>query len=207
MVVTDESWEWAPSPEHPRGPLRRSGHRRPGLLFRRPAAVTTCRPLPQAFGPTSTADRAPGVRRTAADLVFPFRRLLDRLRQNLVGWLRLSVHRVPVVRHLFVARHAEGARGGAGSPSTLFRAPGCVRRTRSSCPAEIPDVFEPHPSFTFHGFRYAEVLRLTRLTTASSTCADSRRHLLSIQRSAVPRPPSHPQLNRFHENVVWDTAR
>ncbi|MEO6116732.1 MAG: family 78 glycoside hydrolase catalytic domain, partial [Pseudolysinimonas sp.] len=62
------------------------------------------------------------------------------------------------------------------------------------------DVFEP--TFTFHGFRYAEINGWT------GSIAELQRAIRAVViGSAMKRrgrfTTSHPLLNRFHENVVW----
>jgi alpha-L-rhamnosidase len=113
--------------------------------------------------------------------------------QNLVGWVRLQVrdhspgHEV-VIRHAEVLEHRElGVR-----PLRTAKA------TDSYLPAGRPlEVFEP--SLTFHGFRYAEIRGLAEVRAedveAVVVGSDLRRTGWFTS--------SDPQLNRFHENVVW----
>ena len=113
--------------------------------------------------------------------------------QNLVGWVRLQVRdQAPgqevVVRHAEVLEHGElGVRPlrSAKATDTYLLAGG---------PLEVLE-----PSLTFHGFRYAEISGLpevhVRDVEAMVVGSDLRRTGWFAS--------SNPQLNRFHENVVW----
>ena len=109
--------------------------------------------------------------------------------QNLVGWVRFT--------RTGPSRHDDHASGTPRCSSTTSWAPGrCApprRPTASSCSGE-DDAFEP--TFTFHGFRYAEVDgwpgeltadALTAVVVSSDLRADRR--LRVLRRAAQPAAP------------------
>jgi alpha-L-rhamnosidase len=112
--------------------------------------------------------------------------------QNLVGWIRLRAHGPAgtevTVRHAEVLEHEELG----------------VRPLRT---AEATDHYvlsggedEFEPTFTFHGFRYAEVEGLPgELDPASVTAVVIGSELTRTGTFEC----SDPLLTRFHENVVW----
>jgi alpha-L-rhamnosidase len=122
----------------------------------------------------------------------PSGRTLVDFGQNLVGWIRVRVQGPAgseiVIRHAEVLEHDElGTR-------PLRRAKATDRYILSGG----EDVFEP--TFTFHGFRYAEVegwpgeLRAEDLTAVVIHSDLERTGTLTV---------SDPVLDRFHQNVVW----
>lgn len=124
----------------------------------------------------------------------PSGKLLVDFGQNLVGWARLSVigeqDTEIKIRHAEELEHGELAvipLRGAEATDTFILSGG-------------PDVFEP--TFTFHGFRYAEV------TGWPGRDADLEQALRAVVVSSDLRQTgsfrsSDVLLNRFHENVVW----
>ncbi|WP_249354042.1 alpha-L-rhamnosidase [Microbacterium sp. 2FI] len=115
--------------------------------------------------------------------------------QNLVGWIRVQVQGdvgdVVTIRHAEVLEHAElGTRPLRSAQATdQFTLSGGV------------DEFEP--TFTFHGFRYAEVegwpggLAAVRPENLTAVVVHSE-----LQRIGTFEC-SNEQLNRLHQNVVW----
>lgn len=112
--------------------------------------------------------------------------------QNLVGWLKFSVRGTSggtiTIRHAEVLEHGElGTRPlrSAHATDTLILSGG-------------EDFFEP--TFTFHGFRYAEVSGWPGELTCDSLVA-------VVVHSAIRRigefSCSDPLLNQLHSNVVW----
>jgi alpha-L-rhamnosidase len=111
--------------------------------------------------------------------------------QNIAGWVRLRV------------------RGTRGQTVTIRHAevlePDGALHTRSLRSAKATDAYVLaddgevilEPRFTFHGFRFAEVVTDATLLDAT---------FIAIS-SATPRRSTftcaHPMLERFHENVVW----
>lgn len=142
-------------------------------------------------------DTAPPIRRLAEFAperiwTSPSGRTLVDFGQNLVGFVRLRVQGPAgtevQVRHAEVLEHDELG----------------TRPLRSALAADhfilSGDLDEFEPTFTFHGFRYAEITgwpgELTRdALTAVVVGSDLER--IGTFRS------SDPTLNRFHENVVW----
>jgi alpha-L-rhamnosidase len=113
--------------------------------------------------------------------------------QNLVGWVRLQV-RDHSPGHEVVIRHAEVLEHGELGVRPLRTA----KATDSYLPAGRPlEVLEP--SLTFHGFRYAEIRGLAEVRAedveAVVVGSDLRRTGWFTS--------SDPQLDRFHENVIW----
>ena len=89
-----------------------------------------------------------------------------------------------------------GARGRrAGHPAAARR----PRRPTRSSSAAADDAFEP--TFTFHGFRYAEVDGWPGELTADDVEAVVVHSDLRAHRHTSRAPT--PLLNRLHENVVW----
>ncbi len=122
----------------------------------------------------------------------PSGRTLVDFGQNLVGWLRLRVRgesgQQVTVRHAEVLEHGElGVRPLRGAEAT-------DRFVLSGG----DDVFEP--TFTFHGFRYAEVEGWPGELTAEDLEA-------VVVHSELPRTGwfecSDPMLEQLHRNVVW----
>jgi len=169
-------------------------------------------------GPAPAAEGWGGVHEVAYDtarlepyLAPPVRRLAERaperiwrspsgkvlvdFGQNLVGWVRVRVRGtagdVVTLRHAEVLEHDElGVR-------PLRAAKATDRFTLSGG----DDVFEP--TFTFHGFRYAEV---DGWPGGADAIGDGDLTAVVIG-SDLPRTgyfeTSDPLLNRLHENVVW----
>ncbi|WNM26614.1 family 78 glycoside hydrolase catalytic domain [Demequina capsici] len=112
--------------------------------------------------------------------------------QNLVGRLRIQTDgpegTVITVRHAEVLEHDEmGMRPLRGATQTdTFTLPGG--------PATL------EPTFTFHGFRYAEVTGWLGELDPSAITAQV---MHSDMRPTADFACSHPLVNRLHENVVW----
>ncbi|WP_394770666.1 family 78 glycoside hydrolase catalytic domain [Lacisediminihabitans sp.] len=112
--------------------------------------------------------------------------------QNLVGWVRVRVQG-PAGSEVTL-RHAEVLEDGELGTRPLRSALATDRFILSG----DEDTFEP--TFTFHGFRYAEVsgwpgeLRPEHLTAVAIGS--------ELERTGTFRT-SDPMLNQFHENVVW----
>ena len=112
--------------------------------------------------------------------------------QNMVGWVRVRVQG-PAGSEVTL-RHAEVLEDGELGTRPLRSALATDRFILSGG----EDTFEP--TFTFHGFRYAEVsgwpgeLRPEDLTAVAIGS--------ELERTGTFRT-SDPMLNQFHENVVW----
>ncbi|CAA9382314.1 MAG: GH78 / CBM67 [uncultured Propionibacteriaceae bacterium] len=112
--------------------------------------------------------------------------------QNLVGWLKVSVRgeagQTVTIRHAEVLEHGElGVR-------PLRKA----NQTDRFILSGGDDIFEP--TFTFHGFRYAEVSGWPgELTPADLVAVVVSSDLARIGEFAC----SDPMLNQLHVNVVW----
>ncbi|GAA1448015.1 alpha-L-rhamnosidase [Leifsonia poae] len=112
--------------------------------------------------------------------------------QNLVGWVRVSVQG-PEGSEVLI-KHAEVLEHGELGTRPLRTALATDRYILSGG----EDVFEP--TFTFHGFRYAEItgwpgeLKPEDLTAVAIGS--------DLERIGTFRS-SDPMLNQFHENVVW----
>ena len=113
--------------------------------------------------------------------------------QNLVGWVRLRV-RDQAPGQEVVVRHAEVLEHGELGVRPLRSAKATDSYLLAGGPLEVLE-----PSLTFHGFRYAEISGLpevhVRDVEAVVVGSDLRRTGWFAS--------SNPQLNRFHENVVW----
>ncbi|HEV7812132.1 MAG TPA: family 78 glycoside hydrolase catalytic domain [Leifsonia sp.] len=112
--------------------------------------------------------------------------------QNLVGWVRVRVQGAEGAE--ISIKHAEVLEDGELGTRPLRTALATDRYILSGG----DDVFEP--TFTFHGFRYAEItgwpgeLKPEDLTAVAIGS--------ELERTGTFRT-SDPMLNRFHENVVW----
>lgn len=110
--------------------------------------------------------------------------------QNLVGWLRIRArgpagHRL-VVRHAEVLEHGELAR----RPLRSARAEDIVVLSGGEDDIE--------PTFTFHGFRYAEIEGWSEVTGSIEAVVVG-----SALRRTGSFACSDPVLEHFHRNVVW----
>ena len=113
--------------------------------------------------------------------------------QNLVGWVRLRVrNHVPASE--IVLRHAEVLENGELGVRPLRTAQATDTYLLAGGELEVLE-----PSFTFHGFRYAEVRGVPDLDRADIEAVV----VSSDLRRTGWFESSHPLLNRFHENVVW----
>jgi alpha-L-rhamnosidase len=122
----------------------------------------------------------------------PTGRTLVDFGQNLVGWLRVRVR--GEAGHQIKIRHAEVLENGEVGVRPLRSA----EATDTFVLSGGDDVFEP--TFTFHGFRYAEVDGWPGELTADALEA-------VVVHSDLPRTGhfecSDELLNQLHRNVVW----
>ncbi len=121
------------------------------------------------------------------------RTLLD-FGQNLVGWLTFTV-RGEAGREITV-RHAEVLENGELGVRPLRTA----RATDHFVLSGADDTFEP--TFTFHGFRYAEIVGWPGDVDPNAVRAVV---IGSDLRRTGQFACSDPLLDRLHENVVWGT--
>ncbi|MFJ3670320.1 family 78 glycoside hydrolase catalytic domain [Streptomyces sp. NPDC090106] len=112
--------------------------------------------------------------------------------QNLVGWIRLRANGPEGTR--IVVRHAEVLENGVLGTRPLRGA----RATDTYVLSGRDDAFEP--TFTFHGFRYAEVTGYPRPLTADDLEAVV---VHSDMRRLGTFTSSHALLDRLVENSVW----
>ncbi|MGH3102213.1 MAG: family 78 glycoside hydrolase catalytic domain, partial [Thermoleophilia bacterium] len=113
--------------------------------------------------------------------------------QNLVGWVRLRV-RDQAQGQEVVVRHAEVLEHGELGVRPLRTAKATDSYLLAGGPLEVLE-----PSLTFHGFRYAEIggLPEVRVEDVEAVVVGS-----DLRRTGW-FASSDPQLDRFHENVVW----
>ena len=113
--------------------------------------------------------------------------------QNLVGWVRLRT-RDQAPGQEVVVRHAEVLEHGELGVRPLRTAKATDSYLLAGGPLEVLE-----PSLTFHGFRYAEISGLTgvRAEDVEAVVVGS-----DLRRTGW-FSSSNPQLDRFHENVVW----
>ncbi len=110
--------------------------------------------------------------------------------QNLSGWVRLEVDGAPGT--VVTIRHAEILEPSGALHTAALRT---AKATDTYVLSGGRQVLEP--AFTFHGFRYADVV--TDATVLSATA-------IAISSDLPTRSSfscSHEALNRFHSNVVW----
>ncbi len=155
------------------------------------AAVRPTGPVPGAR--TSPEVRVTQVLPVAEVLTSPSGKLLLDFGQNLVGRLRLRVQ--GPAGTTITLRHAEVLENGELGVRPLRAAKATDRYTLSG-----EGVEEWAPSFTFHGFRYAEVSGWPGGFDPAAITAE-------VIGSDMPRTGwfecSDPLVNRLHENVVW----
>jgi alpha-L-rhamnosidase len=113
--------------------------------------------------------------------------------QNLVGWVQIVVHDTVAGDEVMI-RHAEVLENGELGVRPLRSAKATSRYILSGRSVETLT-----PSFTFHGFRYAEVSGVAHLDLR-----DIRALVIgSDLRRTGWFESSSPELNQLHENVVW----
>jgi alpha-L-rhamnosidase len=112
------------------------------------------------------------------------------LGQNISGWMRLTVR--GEAGSTVTVRHAEIL----GPDDELYTA--ALRTARASDTYVLAETGETvlEPVFTFHGFRYADVVG-AEVVAATGVAISSAQQVRSTFRS------SHPQLDQFHSNVMW----
>jgi alpha-L-rhamnosidase len=113
--------------------------------------------------------------------------------QNLVGWVRLRVRDQAPGQEVMI-RHAEVLEHGELGVRPLRTAKATDAYVLAGGPLEVLE-----PSLTFHGFRYAgiEGLAEVRAEDVEAVVVGS-----DLRRTGW-FSSSDPQLDRFHENVVW----
>ncbi|WP_314175961.1 glycoside hydrolase family 78 protein [Streptomyces winkii] len=147
-----------------------------------------------------TAPTGPPVRVTEvvpAERVFtsPAGRTLVDFGQNLVGWVRLRARDTKAGDEV-VVRHAEVLEDGELGVRPL-------RTAKATDSYVLADAAEAvlEPSLTFHGFRYAEVTGVPGLRADDVEAVVVGTELRRTGWFSC----SEPDLERFHENVVWST--
>jgi alpha-L-rhamnosidase len=203
-VVTDASWRTAYGPilqadlyngETFDARLERDGWSRANFDDTAWATAETFSPAVGAL----VARLGPPVRRTEERpvrdvIVTPTGRTVLDFGQNLVGWIRFTVEGPSGAT--VVLRHAEVLERGELGTRPLRNAEATDRYTLHG---DGPETWEP--SFTFHGFRYAEV------DGWPDDAIDPQAFTAVVVHSDFPRTGtfscSHELLQRLHENVVW----
>lgn len=147
---------------------------------------------------TLFAAEAPPVRALMAlapqeRLVSPSGKRIVDFGQNLVGWVRLEIRGGRAGQEVSL-RHAEVLEGGELCTRPLRKAEATDRYFLKGAPAEVLE-----PSFTFHGFRYAE---LTGVDDAEVESVEAVVIGSDLERTGWFESSSA-DLDRFHENVVW----
>ena len=204
LLVTDETWTWRPSHVQENdlydgqtidARLRDDSWKRPGFDSASWAPVTTVpfdmSTLEPYIGPPVRRWTTLPVKEISTS---PTGKTIVDFGQNLVGWVKARIQG-PAGTEITI-RHAEVLQDGELATEPLRTA----RATDRYILSGGADEFEP--TFTFHGFRYAEVAGWPGEVnpedlTAVAISSDLKRigHLTT----------SNPLLNRFHENVVWST--
>jgi alpha-L-rhamnosidase len=202
-VITDDSWESAPSAVladdlydgetvDARGLLPEQGHTAPADAFQ-PVMLVDFDPsvLEPYVGPPIR--RQEEIAPTVIGHTETGELLLD-FGQNLVGWLRIRVSGRRGDE--LTVHHAEVLEDGDLSLRPLRSAKAVDRFVLSG----REDVFEP--TLTFHGFRYARIAGWTG-TDAAAVEAVRAVVIGSELRRTGRFNCSDPSLNKLHENVVW----
>jgi alpha-L-rhamnosidase len=152
-----------------------------------------------AWGPaTLVAAQGPPVRRVMS---VPARQLTETGKgtslvdfgQNLVGWVRLTLHGTVPGQEVTV-RHAEVLENGELGTRPLRGAKATDRYFLKGAGTEVLE-----PAFTFHGFRYAEVAGAGDLGLSQIEAVVVANDLA---RTGWFESSSQ-ELNRLHDNVVW----
>jgi alpha-L-rhamnosidase len=138
--------------------------------------------------PTLFARQGPPIRRTTVLPAVATEGIYD-TGQNIAGWLRITVRAEE--GQTVTARHAEVLVDGKLATFALRSA----KATDTWVLTEGEHVLEPR--FTFHGFRYAEVVTEAEVLTVEAVAVHS--DLVPTARFAC----SDPRLDRLHSNVVW----
>ena len=202
-IITDEHWRAATGPilagdiydgESYDARRERPGWAAPGYADADWAGVRlVARDLATLVAPSGPPVRR--IEEVAPSAIFasPSGRTLVDFGQNLVGWLRLTVQ--GPAGQTITLRHAEVLEHGELGTRPLRVAAATDRYTLRG---EGVETYEP--SFTFHGFRYAEVEGWPGELTADALRA-------VVCHSDMARTGwfecSDPLINRLHENVVW----
>lgn len=123
----------------------------------------------------------------------PEGRLLIDFGQNLVGWVRLTVRGAAAGDEIII-RHAEVLERGELGVWPLRTARATDSYLLSGAAEEVLE-----PTFTFHGFRYAEITGAGNVDDGDVTAVV----IGSDLRRTGWFECSDPDLNKLHENVVW----
>ena len=200
VVGTDPSWTAAPSDtiadDLYDGQTIDARRRHPTWDDQSLAAVPTDFDrdlLVPAIGPPVVRHEA---RRPERIWTSPSGRTLVDFGQNLVGWLRFTVQG-PAGSEIRI-RHAEVLEGAGDGQSLGTRPLRDAQATDRFILSGGEDFFEP--TFTFHGFRYAEVTGWPGVLTADSFEAVV---VHSDMRRTGTFECSDPLLTQLHANMVW----
>ena len=197
IVGTDASWRACSSSilfddlyDGQRRDLRLSND--PGGKSSEPVIV--CEPpAHQLVAPTGPPVRVTERVQPVALIVSPSGATIVDFGQNLVGWVRLVV-RGGSVGSQVVVRHAEVLEDGELGTRPLRSAKATSTYILSGATEEVLV-----PTFTFHGFRYAEIVGVDDLDRGDVEALV----LGSDLRRSGWLTTSDPLVNRLHENVVW----
>lgn len=197
MIATDASWRASPS-----GILfddLYDGERRdmrvpnvPDRASSEPVEIVPgdrARLVARRSPPVRVTERVPG----AAVSVSPSGATIVDFGQNLVGWVELVVRGGRAGDEITV-RHAEVLEAGELALRPLRSAKVTSSYVLSGAEREVL-----HPTFTFNGFRYAEITGGPALEAADVTALV----LGSDLRRTGWFETSDPLVDRLHENVVW----
>jgi alpha-L-rhamnosidase len=116
------------------------------------------------------------------------------LGQNMVGWVRLKVHGKPGQR--ITVRHGEMLNPDGTLYTINLR--GAIATDFFELAGKGEETLEPH--FTFHGFRYVELLGLDY---PPETSAVTGIVVHTPMRRAGHFECSHPLVNKLFRNIVW----
>ena len=202
VVVTDESWSAGPSATTENDlydgqtidarlvstSWLRPGFRDPSWGGVRRLDFNTAKLVPYLGPPTVRHSELAPVKIWTS----PSGRTLVDFGQNLVGWLKFTVR--GEAGQTITLRHAEVLEHGELGVRPLRTAKATDRFVLSGG----EDTFEP--TFTFHGFRYAEVSGWPGELTSNSLVAVV---VSSELRRIGEFSCSDPLLNQLHSNVVW----
>jgi alpha-L-rhamnosidase len=147
---------------------------------------------PAIVAAESAPVRVTGVRPAEAIIRSPSGATIIDFGQNLVGWVRIRVSGAEPGQ-LVTVRHAEVLEGGELGVRPLRSAKATSEYVLSGNSETL------QPTFTFNGFRYAEITGLPTLELAD---VDALVIGSDLDRTGW-FDSSNAELNRLHENVVW----
>jgi hypothetical protein len=203
VVTTDTSWETAPGPVLDADILmgetydvRREvpGWSEPGSEGDWTAARVSTPPVGDLRAQTDPPVRVTEERPTEAVTTPADGVTVYDMGQNMVGWVRARLTGRP--GDVVTIRHGEVL----NADGTLYTANLRTARATDTITLGADGTAEYSPTFTFHGFRYAEITGLDSPPTADDVTGIV---VGTDNRATSTFDTSDPMLDRLHSNIVW----